>query len=87
MFWKRIQMTGRPRKTPRTRHMAAACGVVRPDLGGEGRGGMARVVRLVLAAGAGEVAELAGGRDGGLDLGVRADPPAEECGDRRRDER
>ncbi len=25
MFWKRIQRTGRPRKTPKTRHIAAAC--------------------------------------------------------------
>lgn len=24
MFWKRIQRTGMPRKTPRTRHIAAA---------------------------------------------------------------
>lgn len=42
---------------------------------------MAGVVRLVLAAGAGHLAEVRGGSDRGLDLRVRTDPPADQDGE------
>src|SRR5690606_34505231 len=51
-------------------------GVVRPDLGGERRGGDARVVGLVLPAGAGPLPEVARGRDGRRALRAGAEPAA-----------
>lgn len=52
--------------------------VVRPDLGGEGSGRVARVVRLVLAAGACHLADFVRSGNRCTDVRVGACPPADE---------